>query len=68
MRLLTGSKLGGEITVSDLDGKQVTFAKGKDWRGKVVGDSYIPGCVRVEWIEPEKFTGVQRLTDLECVE
>jgi hypothetical protein len=50
--------------MSELDGRMVCFRYREDMHGRVQGDSYMPGTVRVHWLEPREHTGVHFITDL----
>lgn len=51
--------------MSALDGRSVVFRDDPAWRGMVLGDSSIPGYVRVQWGRPSRFIGIHRITDLD---
>ena len=50
--------------MSALDGHKVSFRYRSDMIGIVQGDSFIPGTVRVQWLEPDPHTGVHQVRDL----
>jgi hypothetical protein len=54
--------------MSDLDGKTVTWRGDQTWRGVVESDSYIPGTVRVRWLEPHNFVSPSMEKDLMVVD
>jgi hypothetical protein len=55
------------VPVSLYDGWDVTYRGKPTWKGRIMGDSFRAGDVRVEWLEPRRQTGVHRLNDLVLV-
>lgn len=50
--------------MSALDGRRVNFRYRPDMTGIVQADSYMPGTVRVQWLEPRAHTGIHQVSDL----
>lgn len=50
--------------MSAIDGRKVHYRTNDKLIGLVMGDSYLPGHVRVHWKEPREYIEVHRVTDL----
>lgn len=50
--------------MSSIDGRKVNFRDKPEWVGLVMGDSFTPGTVRVDWSEPIRRTGIHHVKDL----
>jgi hypothetical protein len=54
--------------MSDIDGRRVNYRTSADWEGLVIGDSGIPGWVRVHWAKPKNQISPHKATDLVVID